>query len=171
MEDVIQFLQGFGYSNFKIKDTGNRVIAYIMAADVNEAISEFKKKYAGLESGKSYRIIVGKNPNFQETRSEFLDFRKNETKSFSNMDTEYWEKRLKEEYERGQKDAEIKILRNEVDSLRRDFDRFKAAVAQKFDELDGTPDGDLLTKVTEAASFVTENKDTFKDMFTGSGKF
>ncbi len=172
MEKVIIFLERFGYSNFKIRDWANKQIAYVITHSNSEAIEEFKKEYDGLEEGKSYKIIVGKNPNFQETKSEFLDFRKTKnTQTANKMDADLIAKMTQEAYERGMKDAEIKMLRQEVQNakdeikaVKDEIKELKTALVRKFDELDGKEDGDFMSKLTQGA----ETLEGLGNMFGGS---
>jgi predicted RNase H-like nuclease (RuvC/YqgF family) len=165
MEKALNFISKFGYSNFKIKDATGKQIAYVIASSNEEAQEEFKKEYEDLETGKQYRVIVGKNANFQESRSEHLDFKKGATTVKNTMDADFLDKIKREAYEQGVKDAEIKMLRKEIADLREDHNKLIAALKVKFDELDGKEDGDFTGKVEEAANVFS----TVQNLFSGSG--
>jgi hypothetical protein len=130
--------------------------------ELKEDVMEFVNM---LEPG-SYIIELGTSKT--DPRRKKRPFRigstnQERTKTNNTMTFEDIDRIKKEAYDQGHKDAQIMILSKRVSDLESDFKIFKQKVANKFDELDGNKDNDILDKAPAAVEAATGLMDLMKN--------
>jgi hypothetical protein len=152
-------------TSFKIRDSRDTLICRIDADDTEELKELFNEQFDLLDNG-TYRIICGTTPNFKETTSPTTTVKKGQATprtqtTFNPMNFDI-EKIKKEAYEQGVKDAQIEILQRRVKDLEDKVQQIIRVISDKFDELDGQNDNDLMSKIGKMAETFGSAKDAME---------
>lgn len=151
-------------TSFKIRDAKDTLICRIDADSTEDLIELFNEQFELLDNG-IYRVICGTTFNFKETTSPTTTIKKgqpitrNQNTTGMNFDIE---KIKKEAYEQGFKDAQIEILKKRVADLEDKVQKIVQIISEKFDEIDGNEDNDLMSKIGKMAETFGNAKDAME---------
>lgn len=152
-------------SHFKILDAdGNPVEKY--EGEASEIVDEVVSDVQTLEAGK-YQIWASKAANGNSMTAKKLNITigsASVTPLKKPKQMGYYSKEdIDNAYNQGVKDARINTLEKRMDMLEKRFEKLIEVVSDFKDEMDGTNDNDLLSKVMDGASKFKEVKDVLGD--------
>lgn len=153
-------------SHFKILDAdGNAVAKY--EGEASEIVEEVVTEVQTLEAGK-YQVWASKAANGNSMTAKKLNITIGSgsvtpLKQPKQMSGYYSKQDLEDAYNQGVKDARINTLEKRMDMLEKRFDKLLVVVSDFKDEMDGTNDNDLLSKVMDGAAKFKEVKDVLED--------
>lgn len=176
MEKIFKFIENNPSKLFyKIINRSGQKISLGSAESTEELKEAIESEYDMLPDGK-FSLLLGSNINMSNNRSLVLEFTKGEAKqTFQRNQTsnsmqngfsyDQVQEMILKAREEGRKEAEIEMLKRQVSDLhfdykelKKDFENFKKTVANKFDELDGIEDNDILSKGIDTITKLNEAK-------------